>query len=134
MKFSALVLKAISFCTALTIAQPSLAAWSQMAKDEHGTMYVDMTTVRKTTLGVAVWTLYDAEVPYSQRDEYVHSTRVETEFNCDASQARTLRTVKYAERMAGGKVIQAELLFNAWEPVNPRTGRATLIKMVCTSR
>lgn len=112
-----------------------LAEWSRVMQDEHGTTYADISTIRSTSNGAALWTLYDAEVPSLEREnEYVHSTRVQTEFDCQKKMARSLNTVKYADRMANGKAVRVHSIPEDWEPINPNTGRASLIKVLCSSK
>lgn len=109
--------------------------WSYVSRSEHGTTYVDTSTIRITSNGAALWTLYDAEVPYLEREnEYVQSTKVQTEFDCQKTMARSLNTVKYSDRMAMGKVVDVSSIPQVWEPVNPNTGRSILIQLACRSK
>lgn len=90
---------------------------------------------------MAVWTLYDSEIPSEAgAGQFSHSTRVKTEFKCENKMARTLAMVRYSQRMANGQVVDvkqvqavgASQIVDSWEAVNPQTGRAKLLALVCS--
>lgn len=119
---------------------PAMAAWAVVQKDEFGTSYIDLDTKHLTEDGVIVWTLYDSEIPSEVvPGQYSHSTRVETEFNCENRVARILAMVRYSQRMGGGQVVDVKQvravgrsqLIEDWEAINPATGRAKLFALVC---
>lgn len=135
------VAAALVLSVCFLVSTPTMAAWAVVQRDEFGTSYIDLDTRHSTKDGMAVWTLYDSEIPSEAGPgQFSHSTRVKTEFNCDQRVARTLATVSYSQRMASGQVIEvkqrrafgASQIIEDWEPISPATGRSKLIALVCS--
>lgn len=124
--------KLLTVVVLLFAASFSDAAWVAVDRDSFGTTYLDIETKYQTRSGIAVWTLYDSEVPSAIRtSEYGHSARVRHEFDCERRLARTLVMVKYSQRMALGTVVELKDAPGDWEPIDPKTVRHTIAARVC---
>ena len=137
MKAAAALVLATGFLASL----PTEAAWAVVQKDDYGTSYIDLDSKHSTDDGVAVWTLYDAEIPSEAGPgQFSHSARVKTEFNCQKVVARMLAMVRYSGRMANGHVVDvkqvravgASQIIEDWQAIDPATGRAKLFALVCS--
>lgn len=109
-----------------------VADWSLLNRDAYGSTYFDKEKILVHEALATVWTLYDAEVPSEIRpNEYSHSARTQTQFNCQERTARTMVMISYAERMAGGKVMSVKSNPSQWEVINPKTWRQAVFKVAC---
>ena len=108
------------------------ADWLLLIRDAYGTTYFDKEKIVVQEALATVWALYDAEVPTEIRpDEYSHSARTLTEFNCQERTARTMVMISYAERMANGKVMSVKSTPSQWEVINTKTWRQAVFKVAC---
>jgi hypothetical protein len=108
------------------------ADWSLLIRDANGTTYFDKEKIAVQETLATAWTLYDAEVPAEIRpNEYSHSARTLSEFNCRERTARTMVMIGYAERMASGKVMSVKNTPSQWEVINPQTWRQAVFKVAC---
>jgi hypothetical protein len=111
------------------------AEWSQINRDANGTTYVDKANMTAKDGLVTLWSLYDAEVPTEVRpNEYSHSAKMQSEFNCQEHIARTIVMISYGERMASGKVMSVKSIPTEWELINPATWRHALFMIACPKK
>ena len=108
------------------------AEWTLLIRDTYGTTYFDIEMITVQEALATAWTLYDAEVPTEIRpNEYSHSARTLTEFNCQERTARTMALISYAERMANGKVMSVKSTPSQWEVINPKSWRQSVFRVAC---
>lgn len=109
-----------------------IADWTELAKSDSGTFYVDRATIRRTGALVRIWTLHDQSNPITQSNgKSMISTRSHDEFDCKKDARRTLSMTNHSGHMAAGDVVFTYDRPQRWTSVAPGSMGQGIWDSVC---
>lgn len=115
------------------ISSSAMAEWTETYRDDKGTDYVNLSSVRKSGNKVKMWILIDyaARQPI-RNDMYLSSVFLE-EFDCSEFANRTVSRVDYSKNMGDGDVVNSWIAdYVKWRPVMPDTIGELRTKIACS--
>jgi hypothetical protein len=118
------------FLTAL--AGNALAAWTEINKNERGTVYADRSTIRRSAGTIKMWSLtdYSQPKPFTKGRSYSSSMMLE-EHDCQEQRTRLLQVTLYSEQMREGALVHTESTPFEWTYVQPDSVGEALLKFAC---
>lgn len=113
-----------------SVATPAWAGWMKVWESKtSGTItYFDSETIRKDGNLRRVWVLQELKTRGKNGEM---SRRALWEYNCPEEQFRSLQISFHTDPMAKGARLLTDTDPSDWQYIPPRTGGATLHKLVC---
>ena len=109
-------------------AAPACAEWVKVGRTDAAVHYVDPATVQKTGSLRRVWAMQDL---VQAGDDGVRSIRALQEYDCTQQRFRYLSIEAHAGPMAGGGILAAHEMRDAWSYRPPGTKTSAIGKIVC---
>ena len=114
------------------MSSSAMAEWVKVGSNETDTLYVDPSTIRWADNTAKMWALNDFKVTQRLHErEPFKSEKVEYEYDCKLAQSRLLYFTSHTESMAGGEVVDFNVVPGEWAPVSPNSGLEELWKIAC---
>ena len=107
---------------------PAWAEWVKVGRTDAAVHYVDPATVQESGNLRRVWALQDM---LQWGDDGVRSIRALQEHDCAQQRFRYLTLEAHSEPMAGGGILAAHEMRDAWSYRPPGTKASTIGKIVC---
>jgi hypothetical protein len=126
--------KAVGMFLLAAVSSAAKAEWVEVGRSELETLYFDPSTItiRGTANGARMWALKDFNAPQrSDRRMPFKSEKIEHEYDCELAQSRLLYFTSHSENMAGGEVVDFNVVPGDWTPVPPNSGLDELWKIAC---
>jgi len=109
-----------------------MAEWVKVGSNETDTLYIDPSTIRWADNTAKMWAMNDFKVTQRLHErEPFKSEKVEYEYDCKLAQSRLLYFTSHTESMAGGEVVDFNVVPGEWARVSPNTGLEELWKIAC---
>lgn len=114
------------------VSGSATADWVAVGSSETDTLYVDLSTIRGSDNKAKMWALKDfkATQRLDEREPF-KSEKAEYEYDCKREQSRLLYFTSHTESMAGGEVVDFNVVPGEWVPVSPDSGLEALWNIVC---
>jgi len=124
--------KAILMLLLAVVSSSAMAEWVEVGSSKTETLYFDPSTIRGVDDMAKMWALNDFKVTQrlDERKPF-KSEKAEYEYDCKQTQSRLLYFTSYTESMAGGEVVDFNVVPGEWAPVLPDSGLEALWKIVC---
>ena len=124
--------KAILMLLLAVVNSSAMAEWVEVGSSKTDTLYFDPSTIRGADNRAKMWALNDFKVTQrlDERKPF-KSEKAEYEYDCKQTQSRLLYFTSYTESMAGGEVVDFNVVPGEWAPVLPDSGLEALWKIVC---
>jgi hypothetical protein len=114
------------------VSSSAMAEWVKVGSNETDTLYADPSTIRWADNTAKMWALNDFKVTQRPHErEPFKSEKVEYEYDCKLAQSRLLYFTSHTESMAGGEVVDFNVVPGEWAPVSPNSGLEELWKIAC---
>lgn len=124
--------KAIIVLLLAFVSSSALAEWVEVGTSDAETLYVDPSTIRWTDDTAKMWALNDFKTTQRlDKREAFKSEKVEYEYDCKLAQSRLLYFTSHTESMAGGEVVDFNVVPGDWARVSPNSGLEELWKIAC---
>jgi hypothetical protein len=125
--------KAILMLLLAAVSTSAMAEWVKVGSNETDTLYVDPETIHGAGNNTAkLWALNDFKVTQRLHErEPFKSEKAEYEYDCKLAQSRLLYFTSHTESMAGGDVVDFNVVPGDWVPVPPNSGLEELWKIAC---
>jgi len=124
--------KAILVFLLAVMSSSAMAEWVKVGSNETDTLYVDPSTLRFSDNTSRMWAMNDFKVTQQLHErEPFKSEKVEYEYDCKLAQSRLLYFTSHTESMAGGEVVDFNVVPGEWARVSPNTGLEELWKIAC---
>jgi hypothetical protein len=124
--------KAILVFLLAVVSSSVMAEWVKVGSNETDTLYVDPSTLRFSDNTSRMWAMNDFKVTQQLHErEPFKSEKVEYEYDCKLAQSRLLYFTSHTESMAGGEVVDFNVVPGEWARVSPNTGLEELWKIAC---
>lgn len=123
-------MKRLAICL-LLLSGSAWADWKNVAEDELGVTYVDLTTAMKRGTTTAMWSVLDYKSFQRMVEVGYFSQKTLVEYDCAGRKSRGVHLSLHAEHMGQGKVVYSDESPHEWESVPPGTLGEKLWKMVC---
>ena len=119
----------------LTVFSTSvMAEWDKLGPSVYGTVYVDISLVRKSGDKVKVWTLLDfnPETKVCGEGKECLSSTAQNEYDCKEETWRTLTYHRTSKNMGKGDMVESSgNLHEEFAPVSPTGADRVIFKIFC---
>lgn len=124
--------KAILMLLLALASSGAMAEWVEVASRKTHTIYVDPTTIRGTDNQVRMWVLNNHMLTqWLDNRESFKSEKAEYEYDCKLAQSRLLYFTLHTESMAGGEVVDFNVVPSQWMRISAGSGLEFLWKIAC---
>jgi len=124
--------KAILMLLLAAVSSSAMAEWVKVGSNETDTLYADPSTIRWADNTARMWAMNDFKVTQRLHErEPFKSEKVEYEYDCKLAQSRLLYFTSHSESMAGGEVVDFNIVPGDWARVPPNSGLEELWKIAC---
>ena len=124
--------KAILMLLLAAASSSAMAEWVKVGSNETDTLYADPSTIRWADNTARMWAMNDFKVTQRLHErEPFKSEKVEYEYDCKLAQSRLLYFTSHSESMAGGEVVDFNIVPGDWARVPPNSGLEELWKIAC---
>ncbi len=115
------------------VSGSAIAEWVVIERDTEFTVYVDPATIRRDGSMVKMWWMTDHKKLRAVRGAKPYrSSKVQSEYDCEGEQLRTVYMSVFSGRMGGGEVIESTSgSYESWAPVQPGSKGETMWKFAC---
>ena len=117
-------MKKLLLILALTlISTHTMAEWTEIGKnDEDGyTLYVDKTTIRKSSSKVKMWTLLDYKNEQRASGVNFSSKSIRRDYDCKGKHMKTLAFKLFGWNMEQGPLVRSYNQPRNWEIIEPES-------------
>jgi Surface-adhesin protein E len=111
------------------VSTSAMAEWVKIGIDSKATYYVNPASIRKYDDRANLWRLSDFK-----SGEAYRSSKSNVEFDCKASQFRTLFYSLYSKRMGEGKTVYSNGVTQEWRSIPPDSAMEYYFQMACGKR
>jgi Surface-adhesin protein E len=108
------------------VSTSAMAEWVRIGIDSKATYYVNPDSVRKYDDRANLWRLSDFKSGKAYR-----SSKSNVEFDCKASQFRTLFYSLYSKSMGEGKTVYSNGVTQKWGPIPPGSAMEYYFQLAC---
>ena len=111
-----------------------LAEWTMVGGDDIGTIYADLSTIRKSGDKVKMWTLVDYKVVqiFKGNDTRFLSMTMQEEHDCKEDTSKLLTLNEYSKNMGAGEVVYVSgAMHGEPRPIAPGSWGESKFKVAC---
>jgi hypothetical protein len=115
------------------VSSSAMAEWIAVGTSDDETLYVDPATIRWGDDNTAkMWAMNDFKMAQRLNElELFKSEKAEHEYDCKLAQSRLLYFTSHTENMAGGEVVEFNVVPGDWARVTPNSKLGELWKIAC---
>jgi len=113
------------------VSSNAMAGWVAIGKDETAIIYVDITTIRKNSDKVKMWSLEDSKVARIAIHKTYMSKKIQYEFDCNGEEYRVLTISFHTGNMGGGETVDSIDDIGKWSAVPPESVAERLWQVAC---
>ena len=128
----------IVFIVLFTFSTYSHSQWTVYTNDDHKTIYVDPSTIRRDGNFVEFWDIHNYKFPSIEVDgSKVSSTKGRRRYDCKNELQRTLFFTMYEGERGTGRVLGVQNYINEkpdWSPIIPDSPNMIIFKRVCSKK
>ena len=117
---------------ATTLATSASAAWQRVGSSDESTLYVDLSTLRRSGSAVTVWSMFDYAKPQTDEGVFFRSIKSHQRFDCESRTRQQLAGLRYTGSMGAGKSVYANYDPQATRPVVPGSVTEDVFSRVCS--
>jgi len=107
----------------------AMAEWVEVGSNDTNTLYVDP-AIRWADNTSKMWVLHDFKVDQLDRGP-LKSQKVQYEYDCSGQRSRMLYFTAHTENMAGGDIVDFNIVPGEWMPLSENAGQQELWKIAC---
>lgn len=117
----------------LLSSSPAYAEWVKVSdSDEAGkSVYVDPTTIRRTSNLVKMWQFYDYKTVQTVGGFRFLTAKEQWEFDCAEERGRVVALKQFSGNMGSGTMVFTNSQVGKWIPVEPGSIGQTVWKVAC---
>ncbi len=123
--------KAILMLLLAVVSGSATAEWVELGGNEHTTLYVDPSSIRRAGDFVEMWNLHDFKKVRAMEHLSYWSFKGQGEYDCKQARMRLLSASRHAEKMGTGQIIASESSASGWESAAPGGAGDVLWKFAC---
>jgi hypothetical protein len=115
------------------VSSSAMAEWVYFGEDGEGKakIYVEPTTIRKSSNKVKIWTLFDFKSPLEKSSKGIMSISSQFEFDCKEEQNRVIYEIHYPKNMGKGHMVADFNNPGTWMPNPPHSIHHAVSEFVC---
>ena len=124
--------KTISMLLLAVVSASAMAEWVEVGRGKSDTLYVDVSAIRGTDDKAKMWALNDYKAPQrpGKRRPFM-SEKAQFEYDCKEQQSRLLYFTSHSGNMAGGEIVDYNIVPGEWTRIAPGSGLEALWKIAC---